>query len=104
MSLFLWSSWSNGNEIKDLHEDIEFKNSIIDSLENEIDTLNFELELWDFNMTNNTTHLRKATLTLINGSCQTKEGYCVKCQIYMSSKPKEGMPNLIRTEDSLTKK
>tara|TARA_R110002072_G_scaffold121850_1_gene256044 strand:+ start:864 stop:1052 length:189 start_codon:yes stop_codon:yes gene_type:complete len=48
--------------------------------------------------------LRKATLTLINGSWETKEGYCVKCQIYMSSKPKEGMPNLIRTEETFTKK
>tara|TARA_B110000046_G_scaffold182046_2_gene215286 strand:+ start:185 stop:373 length:189 start_codon:yes stop_codon:yes gene_type:complete len=48
--------------------------------------------------------LRKATLTLINGSWETKEGYCVKCQIYMSSKPKEGMPNLIRTEETFIKK
>ena len=62
MSLFLWSSWSNGNEIKDLHEDIEFKNSIIDSLENEIDTLQWEVELWDFNIENNTTHLLSAII------------------------------------------
>jgi len=48
--------------------------------------------------------LRKATLTLINGSWETKEGYCLKCEIYMTSKPKEGIPNLIRTEDSLSKK
>ena len=48
--------------------------------------------------------LRKATLTLINGSWETKEGYCLKCEIYMVSKPKEGIPNLIRTEDSLSKK
>tara|TARA_R100001530_G_C4321449_1_gene155989 strand:+ start:720 stop:908 length:189 start_codon:yes stop_codon:yes gene_type:complete len=48
--------------------------------------------------------LQKATLTLINGSWETKEGYCVKCEIYMSSKPKDGIPSLIRTEETLTKK
>ena len=48
--------------------------------------------------------LQKATLILICGSWETKESFCVKCEIYMSSKPKEGIPNLIRTEDSLTKK
>ena len=48
--------------------------------------------------------LRKATITLVSGSWVAKESFCVKCEIFMSSKPKEGMPNLIRTEDSLTKK
>ena len=75
MSLFLWSSWSNGNEIKDLHEDIEIKNSTIDSLKNEIDTLNFELELWDFNMTNNTTHLLSAIIHV--ESSDNDSAYCL---------------------------
>lgn len=68
VSLFLMSEMDNKNKIKDLHEDIEFKNSIIDSLENEIDTLNFELELWDFNMTNNTTHLLSAIMYVESNS------------------------------------
>jgi len=75
VSLFLWSSWSNGNEIKDLHEDIEIKNSTIDSLKNEIDTLNFELELWDFNMTNNTTHLLSAIIHV--ESSDNDSAYCL---------------------------
>jgi len=62
VSLFLMSEMDNENKIKDLHEDIEIKNSIIDSLKNKIDTLNFELEIWDFNMTNNTTHLLSAII------------------------------------------
>tara|TARA_R110002051_G_scaffold60644_2_gene111269 strand:- start:14021 stop:14563 length:543 start_codon:yes stop_codon:yes gene_type:complete len=62
VSLFLMSEMDNENKIKDLHEDIEIKNSIIDSLKNKIDTLNFELEIWDFNMTNNTTHLLSAIM------------------------------------------
>jgi hypothetical protein len=48
--------------------------------------------------------LRRATITLINGSWKAKESFCVKCEIYMSSKPKEGMPNLIRKEPTLSKK
>jgi hypothetical protein len=56
------SEMDNENKIKDLHEDIKIKNSIIDSLKNKIDTLNFELEIWDFNMTNNTTHLLSAIM------------------------------------------
>ena len=67
MSLFLWSSWSNGNEIKDLHEDIEIKNSIIDSLCNEIDTLVWEAEIWDQNILNNTTHLLSAIMHVESG-------------------------------------
>ena len=62
VSLFLMSEMDNENKIKDLHEDIKIKNSIIDSLKNKIDTLNFELEIWDFNMTNNTTHLLSAIM------------------------------------------
>ena len=62
VSLFLMSEMDNENKIKDLHKDIEIKNSIIDSLKNKIDTLNFELEIWDFNMTNNTTHLLSAIM------------------------------------------
>jgi len=62
VSLFLMSEMDNENKIKDLHEDIKIKNSIIDSLKNKIDTLNFELEIWDFNITKNTTHLLSAIM------------------------------------------
>ena len=48
--------------------------------------------------------LRKATLVHNHGSWVAKESYCVRCDVYMISKPKEGMPNLIRTESSLEKK
>ncbi len=34
VSLFLMSEMDNENKIKDLHEDIKIKNSIIDSLKN----------------------------------------------------------------------
>ena len=49
-------------EVETLEEDIKIKNSIIDSLTKEIDTLNYEKEIWDFNITNNTTHLLSAIM------------------------------------------
>tara|TARA_R100000781_G_scaffold26759_2_gene19859 strand:- start:13077 stop:13265 length:189 start_codon:yes stop_codon:yes gene_type:complete len=48
--------------------------------------------------------LRKATLIFINDLWKVKESYCLKCDMYMTSKTKEGFPNLIRTESSLRKK
>ena len=51
-----------------------------------------------------TKELRKSTITLVAGSWVAKESYCLRCEIYMSSKPKEGMPNLIRTEETYSKK
>ena len=53
----------------------------------------------------NTKEIRKSTLVFIDGvGWETKEAKCNKCKSYMQSKPTEGIPNLIRTEESLTKK
>ena len=45
----------------------------------------------------------KATIVLRDGKWVTKEAEC-SCGKFMDSKPTEGMPNLKRTEPSLTKK
>jgi hypothetical protein len=46
--------------------------------------------------------IAKATIVLRDKKWVTKEALC-KCGKYMSSKPKDGIPNLKRTEDSLSK-
>ena len=48
--------------------------------------------------------IKKATIVFIDGSWNVKESLCQKCEIYMDSKPTDGIPALIRTESSLTKK
>ena len=50
----------------------------------------------------NTMEIGKATIVLINGKWVTKEALC-ECGKYMDSKPTDGMPNLKRTEPSLSK-
>ena len=45
----------------------------------------------------------KATIAYINGEWQTLQALC-ECGKYMDSEPVEGMPNLKRTEASLSKK
>ena len=47
--------------------------------------------------------LSKATIIYIDGEWVAKEALC-DCGKYMDSEPKEGMPNLKRTEPSLSKK
>ena len=44
----------------------------------------------------------KATIVLRDGKWVTKEAQC-ECGLYMDSKPTDGMPNLKRTEPSLSK-
>jgi len=44
--------------------------------------------------------ISKATIVFRNGKWVTKEAEC-NCGDYMESEPTEGMPNLIRTEESL---
>ena len=44
----------------------------------------------------------KATIAYINGEWQTLQALC-ECGKYMDSEPVEGMPNLKRTEESLSK-
>ena len=49
-----------------------------------------------------TMEIGKATIVLIDGKWVTKEALC-ECGKYMDSKPTEGLPNLKRTEPSLSK-
>ena len=46
--------------------------------------------------------ITKATIGLRDGKWVTLEALC-ECGLYMDSEPEEGMPNLKRTEPSLTK-
>ena len=48
-------------------------------------------------------HFGKVTIVYKQGKWVAKEAVC-SCGKYMDSEPAEGMPNLIRTEPSLTKK
>ena len=50
----------------------------------------------------NTMEIGKATIVLRDKKWVTKEALC-ECGKYMDSKPTDGMPNLKRTEPSLTK-
>jgi hypothetical protein len=50
-----------------------------------------------------TKELSKATIVHVDGEWETKEALC-KCGKYMGCEPKEGMPSLKRTEESLSKK
>ena len=50
----------------------------------------------------NTMEIGKATIVLRDKKWVTKEAQC-SCGKYMDSKPTEGMPNLKRTEPSLSK-
>jgi hypothetical protein len=47
--------------------------------------------------------ISKATIVMRDGKWVTKEAEC-KCGKYMKAEPVDGMPQLIRTEDSLSKK
>ena len=51
-----------------------------------------------------TKEISKATIAYIDGEWETKEALCKPCGKYMQSKPLEGMPSQIRTEESLSKK
>jgi hypothetical protein len=47
--------------------------------------------------------ISKATIVLREGKWVAKEALC-SCNKYMDSEPQEGMPKLIRTEPTLSKK
>mgnify|MGYP003115695097 CR=1 FL=1 len=47
--------------------------------------------------------IAKATIVLRDNKWVAKEGLC-SCGKYMDSEPEEGMPTLIRTEPTLSKK
>ena len=48
--------------INKLKDQLEQNNNIIDSLHHEIDTLQWENQIWDFNISQNTTHLLSAIM------------------------------------------
>jgi len=50
----------------------------------------------------NTMEIGKSTIVLIDAKWVTKEALC-ECGKYMDSEPTEGLPNLKRTEPSLSK-
>jgi len=50
----------------------------------------------------NTMEIGKSTIVLIDGKWVTKQALC-ECGKYMDSEPTEGLPNLKRTEPSLSK-
>ena len=52
---------------------------------------------------NKSMEIGKATIVYRDGKWVTKEALC-ECGKYMDSKPTEGMPNLKRTEPSLSMK
>jgi len=54
--------WRTENDIEDLNEQLEYKQFQIDSLKFEIDTLTWENQIWDFNLSQNTTHLLSAII------------------------------------------
>ena len=47
-------------------------------------------------------YIGKSTIILVDNKWVTKEAKC-ECGLYMDSEPAEGMPSLIRTEDSLNR-
>ena len=51
-------------EIENLQEQILDKDHMIDSLSNRIDTLQWEAEIWDFNIKFNATHLLSAIISV----------------------------------------
>tara|TARA_R110002020_G_scaffold2117_3_gene9653 strand:+ start:20747 stop:21295 length:549 start_codon:yes stop_codon:yes gene_type:complete len=50
------------NKVESLEQMIEQDSCLIDSLKHEIDTLQWEQEMWDYNIQNNTTHLLSALI------------------------------------------
>jgi len=60
---FLFGSILNKiDKIEQLEKELEHNNCIIDSLYHEIDTLQWENQIWDFNLSQNTTHLLSAMI------------------------------------------
>ena len=55
-------AYRSEKDIEELNRHLDHKQFIIDSLKLEIDTLNWENQIWDFNMSHNTTHLLSALI------------------------------------------
>ena len=54
--------WRTELDMEELDRQLEYKQFQIDSLKLEIDTLEWENQIWDFNLSNNTTHLLSAII------------------------------------------
>ena len=52
------------DEIENLQKELEHKQFQVDSVKSEIDTLHWEFEIWNFNISNNTTHLLSAIMSV----------------------------------------
>jgi hypothetical protein len=65
-ALWLASTWNMEKQIERLELDIQQQsdslNTTIDSLMQEMDTLIWKTEIWDYNISNNTTHLLSALI------------------------------------------
>jgi hypothetical protein len=61
-ALALAIQWRSENDIEKLNKELEHKQFQIDSLLLEIDTLEWENQIWDFNISQNTTHLLSALI------------------------------------------
>jgi len=60
--LLFASTWNMENQIEVLEQELEYKQFQLDSLTHEIDTLQWENQIWDFNTDNNTVHLLSAIM------------------------------------------
>ena len=61
-ALALAIQWRSENDIEKLNKELEYKQFQIDSLFLEIDTLEWENQIWDFNISQNTTYLLSALM------------------------------------------
>ena len=57
-------------KIEILQDELDNKEILIDSLFHEIDTLTWEQEIWDFNISKNRTHLLSAIIHKICAQCE----------------------------------
>ena len=62
VTLFVISTIDNEKQIEDLENHIHQQKTKMDSLKHEIDTLTWEVEIWDQNVENNTTNLLSAII------------------------------------------
>ena len=55
-------------KIEQLEQQLEYKQFQVDSLQLKIDTLEWENQIWDFNLSHNTTHLLSAIIRVESGN------------------------------------
>ena len=55
-------------KIEQLEQQLEYKQFQVDSLQLKIDTLEWENQIWDFNLSHNTTHLLSAIIHVESGN------------------------------------